>query len=65
MLKSIEILNKFDTVVRSETDLTDDDRYFITHWEIDFTKALLHDFGYKHSRKIANLILSVIDSSDT
>lgn len=64
MLKGIEILSKFDTVLRDETVCSEDDKYFIHNWEYDFAKALLHNFGDKTACKIANLILCVTNFAD-
>lgn len=64
MLKSIEILNKFDTLLRDETTCSKDDKYFIRNWEYDFAKAIVNDFGNKTACKIANLILCVADFAD-
>lgn len=59
--KIIDTLNYYSSLCGIDRDPTEEERDFVHNIEIEIAKSIIGDFGQNSSKKIAKVILAVIE----
>ena len=59
--KTVNTLNRLSSLCGIDRDPTGEEKDFVNNIEIEIAKTILHDFGQDSSKKIAKVILAVVE----
>lgn len=60
--KTIKVIQDFyDLIKNNQHNFTDDEEFFVCNKELFFAKCLIQEFGSLNAKRLAKIILSIID----